>query len=119
MSAATQLDPLPQRSIQDEAEDVRIAVRALDDMRHGALLHSPPHPPSSGCAYLPASSILVMFNPSRVSSLSAYAGPLDRILVQLSNAHYSDSCLGGLRGGRGLVFPRLDHPCCRHRPPSI
>src|SRR6267142_979817 len=64
MSAATQLHPVPQRSIQDETEDVRIAIRALDDMRHGALLHSPPHPPSSGCAYLPR-----IFESSHVQSL--------------------------------------------------
>ena len=53
MTAATHLDPLPQRSIQDEAESVRIAVRALGDMRSRALLHSPPpHPPSVSCADL-------------------------------------------------------------------
>lgn len=52
-TAATHPDPLPQRSIQDEDESVRIAVRALGDMRNRALLHSPPpHPPSASCAYL-------------------------------------------------------------------
>ncbi|KAI0255697.1 transcription factor Opi1-domain-containing protein [Lactifluus subvellereus] len=41
MTAATQLEPTPQRSIQDEDESVRIAVRALGDMRNGALLQPP------------------------------------------------------------------------------
>ncbi|KAI9464812.1 Opi1-domain-containing protein [Russula earlei] len=46
MFVATNLDP-PQRSIQDEDESVRIAIRALGDMRNGAPLHSSPsHPPS-------------------------------------------------------------------------
>lgn len=50
-AAATNLDP-SQRSIQDEDESVRIAVRALGDMRNSALLHSPPHLQSVSCAYL-------------------------------------------------------------------
>jgi hypothetical protein len=50
-AAATNLDP-SQRSIQDEDESVRIAVRALGDMRNRALLHSPPPLQSVSCAYL-------------------------------------------------------------------
>jgi hypothetical protein len=49
MTATTQLvDPITPRSIQDEDESVRIAVRALGDMRNGTLLH----PPSISCARL-------------------------------------------------------------------
>ncbi len=51
-AAVTNLDP-SQRSIQDEDESVRIAIRALGDMRNSTLLHSPlPHPQSVSCAYL-------------------------------------------------------------------
>lgn len=53
MTAATRRQPFPQRSIQDEDESVRIAIRALGDMRNSAPLHSPhSHPPSIACAYL-------------------------------------------------------------------
>ena len=53
MTATTQLEPIPQRSIQDEDESVRIAVRALGDMRNAALLQpSSAQPPSISCAHI-------------------------------------------------------------------
>ena len=55
-----------QRSIQDEDESVRIAVRALGDMRNRALVHSPPPTQSVSCAYL---SLL----PSTIYSLPSLA----------------------------------------------
>ena len=81
MSAATQIDPFPNRSIQDEAESVRIAIRALGDMRNGALLHSPPRPLSIACAYLLhvlrfRSCVLPI-----LSSFSAYSRPLNCVLI--------------------------------------
>lgn len=68
-TAATHPDPFPQRSIQDEAESVRIAVRALGDMRNHALLHSPPpHPPSVTCAYLPCPPSPFIHSPTSLAS---------------------------------------------------
>jgi hypothetical protein len=103
---------MKQRTYESPSERSTICATA----RSSTLLHTRQ---ALAVRISPASSNPVMLNPSRISSLSAYAGALDRILVQLSNAHYSNSCLGGPRGGRGLVFPRLDHPCCRDRPPGI
>jgi hypothetical protein len=55
MTVATpQVEPVTPRSIQDEDESVRIAVRALGDMRNGAVLRPPAaHPPSISCARFP------------------------------------------------------------------
>ena len=122
-TAATHPDPLPQRSIQDEDESVRIAVRALGDMRNRALLHSPPpHPPSASCAYLlPMFSVSIYSHPSP-SSYSAYPGPLYRILLKLSNTHHPNPCVGGSRCGRrgnGPCCPCVDYPWCEHGPPGV
>ena len=81
MSAATQLDPFPHRSVQDEAESVRIAIRALGDMRNGAPLHSPPRPLSITCAYLLHVLRFLSCSLSTLSSLSAYSRPLDCVLI--------------------------------------
>ena len=118
-AAATNLDP-SQRSIQDEDESVRIAVRALGDMRNRALLHSPPLPQSACCAYL--SYIFRQPFTHTLYSLSAYPCTLRYILPKLSNAHYTNPCIRGPRcGPRGYspCCPCFDHPWCEHGSPSI
>jgi hypothetical protein len=78
-TAATHPDP--QRSIQDEAESVRIAVRALGDMRNHPLLHSPPpHPPSVSCAYL--SHVL---RPHLLTALSLASQPTPALSIASSS----------------------------------
>ena len=84
-TAATHPDP-PQRSIQDEAESVRIAVRALGDMRNHALLHSPPHPPSVTCAYLSHVLRPHLFTPLLLQPLSL---PLRSLLHPLQTPQRS------------------------------
>ncbi len=55
-------------------------------------------------------------------SVSAYSCPLRCIFLKLSNAHYTNPCVGGSRcGSRGdsSRCPCVDHPWCQHGPPSV
>jgi hypothetical protein len=93
--------------------------------------------PSAICATAPPSTPLHTFRASAVPisptssvhhiltpvvSLSAYPCALRCIILKLSNAHYTNPCVGGPRcGPRGYspCCPCVDHPWCQYGSPSI
>ena len=68
----------------------------------------------------PTSSVHHLLTP--IFSLSAYPCALRYIFLKLSNAHYTNPCVGGPRcglRGYGPCCPRFDHPWCEYGSPSI